>query len=731
MLLSEREQDQLREFLVETLKPISEADPTVLAKYVLALLKNTKSREELRFTCAARLEEFLSEGTAGFVDKLFRKLDSEYPVGAGAEEPHSQGKDQPAGAENVLSYDDEGPDVEDEDEEEEEDDRNHKHRRSKRGEAPAERRRHISSVIEDPSAQGGGRRDSDRGARDRPYVRGTRGRYGNANMMGGPLGHMAGRGRLGPHAMGFPPPPPPLPPPPLPPPLPLSESPSTANQNLKHIPCPDYNKRGFCMKGDFCPYSHGAKFEVMADASRLPVQIQQSETHKAYVPEQPPWGGPPGAPPQGPSPGYSGRTGQRQRQHRTFSVDDDTITAIDTSGGAAQKPRNHSGPWKGNQNTPGNDNGSRNRNREGHFKRGRRHSDDEEDEEDIPAGPSTGQKAKRMRFLDGGERPSAKFTLRLRFLPLQYRNEAKIRSKMSKFGAVLRIRPHQKKEDEVFVQYEHEEEVEKAKKADLNAVFGTARLRVDMALFDTMDEQEAAETAKQMRDNGELYRPPTKEDLEALKKAKDEKDRAERDLEEKRKREKEEKATELEHLRMKKKELLLQQIEQQKRIVQKLAQSKPDALENPQNNQERKTDTASGTGQVLSEAPDGISKQSPAGPAVGEKVVAMEAQIAAMKARLAQKQSNASRASKAPQIRLLNLGTLALSGDDDDTVEGRLQRLTEHFSEFGKVTVTVEEANNDHALIQFESSSEAADAMVKGRKFGEGALNLQWYKASK
>eukprot|EP00958_Prasinococcus_capsulatus_P007921 scaffold741_cov303-Prasinococcus_capsulatus_cf.AAC.7 len=314
---------------------------------------------------------------------------------------------------------------------------------------------------------------------------------------------------------------------------------------------------------------------------------------------------------------------------------------------------------------------------------------------------------------------------------------------------------------EVFVQYEHEEEVEKAKKADLNAVFGTARLRVDMALFDTMDEQEAAETAKQMRDNGELYRPPTKEDLEALKKAKDEKDRAERDLEEKRKREKEEKATELEHLRMKKKELLLQQIEQQKRIVQKLAQSKPDALENQQNNEERKTDTASGTGQVLSEAPDGISKQSPAGPAVGEKVVAMEAQIAAMKARLAQKQSNASRASKAPQIRLLNLGTLALSGDDDATVEGRLQRLTEHFryvscwcvcvaagageawassdgadffvqrSEFGKVTVTVEEANNDHALIQFESSSEAADAMVKGRKFGEGALNLQWYKASK
>ena len=83
---------------------------------------------------------------------------------------------------------------------------------------------------------------------------------------------------------------------------------------------------------------------------------------------------------------------------------------------------------------------------------------------------------------------------------------------------------------EAFVQFELVEEVEKAMKADLKALFGSTRLRVDMALFDVMDEEEATETAKAMRDSGELYRPPTKEDLDALRLAKEEKLRKEQEL---------------------------------------------------------------------------------------------------------------------------------------------------------------------------------------------------------
>ena len=92
MLLSEDGQQLLQKFLVRTLKPMyvpsksllsslvievgadglcvfvmiapfsSDADPGVLAKYVLALVKNNKTKEELRSTCDSQLQDFLGEG---------------------------------------------------------------------------------------------------------------------------------------------------------------------------------------------------------------------------------------------------------------------------------------------------------------------------------------------------------------------------------------------------------------------------------------------------------------------------------------------------------------------------------------------------------------------------------------------------------------------------------------------------------------------------------------------
>ncbi|KAJ3197495.1 hypothetical protein HK101_003193 [Irineochytrium annulatum] len=59
----------LRGYLTAQLEPICDADPEVLADYVLALLKHDK--HDLKETCINQLEDFLKEETVPFVNKLF------------------------------------------------------------------------------------------------------------------------------------------------------------------------------------------------------------------------------------------------------------------------------------------------------------------------------------------------------------------------------------------------------------------------------------------------------------------------------------------------------------------------------------------------------------------------------------------------------------------------------------------------------------------------------------
>eukprot|EP00897_Mesotaenium_endlicherianum_P007083 jgi/Mesen1/6402/ME000329S05563 len=66
--------DILNDFLVKELQPISEADPSLLASYVAALLKNNKPRDELQLLCIEQLQDFLADETEPFVEKLFVAL---------------------------------------------------------------------------------------------------------------------------------------------------------------------------------------------------------------------------------------------------------------------------------------------------------------------------------------------------------------------------------------------------------------------------------------------------------------------------------------------------------------------------------------------------------------------------------------------------------------------------------------------------------------------------------
>ncbi|EAW80591.1 chromosome 13 open reading frame 10, isoform CRA_a [Homo sapiens] len=63
--------EALKSWLSKTLEPICDADPSALAKYVLALVKKDKSEKELKALCIDQLDVFLQKETQIFVEKLF------------------------------------------------------------------------------------------------------------------------------------------------------------------------------------------------------------------------------------------------------------------------------------------------------------------------------------------------------------------------------------------------------------------------------------------------------------------------------------------------------------------------------------------------------------------------------------------------------------------------------------------------------------------------------------
>ncbi|BGP43300.1 mitochondrial ribosomal small subunit component [Rhodotorula kratochvilovae] len=61
----------LKPWLIRTLEPLSDAEPAVLADYVLALLKrDVRDLDDLRQFCAQQLDDFLEQHTVHFVDSL-------------------------------------------------------------------------------------------------------------------------------------------------------------------------------------------------------------------------------------------------------------------------------------------------------------------------------------------------------------------------------------------------------------------------------------------------------------------------------------------------------------------------------------------------------------------------------------------------------------------------------------------------------------------------------------
>ncbi|KAL9617015.1 MAG: hypothetical protein Q9160_008169 [Pyrenula sp. 1 TL-2023] len=71
MQLSEARATELRDWVIKRLENISDADPDVLAEYVLALLRSDAPDDTVQKSATENLEDFLKEHTRQFVNELF------------------------------------------------------------------------------------------------------------------------------------------------------------------------------------------------------------------------------------------------------------------------------------------------------------------------------------------------------------------------------------------------------------------------------------------------------------------------------------------------------------------------------------------------------------------------------------------------------------------------------------------------------------------------------------
>ncbi|KNC98627.1 uncharacterized protein SPPG_06309 [Spizellomyces punctatus DAOM BR117] len=76
MHLDDASSTVLKKLLTSQLQPICDADPIVLADYVIALLKHDKPIADLKALCISQLDDFLKEATQPFVLQLFDSLAS-------------------------------------------------------------------------------------------------------------------------------------------------------------------------------------------------------------------------------------------------------------------------------------------------------------------------------------------------------------------------------------------------------------------------------------------------------------------------------------------------------------------------------------------------------------------------------------------------------------------------------------------------------------------------------
>ncbi|CCX30959.1 Similar to Uncharacterized RNA-binding protein C902.04; acc. no. Q9USP9 [Pyronema omphalodes CBS 100304] len=289
MLFDEEDASLLKKWIVKRLEDISDADSDVLADYVLALLRHDhQSRDEVKALCIEQLEDFLREHTGQFVDdvftalltKAFRSVNSTL-VGGGLSVTMPAARQETPPAE-PMEMESTSPPI-------------HKDRLARAG-----KRSYYD--CDEPEEDD---RSRSFGPRDRKMPR--RGGAGGAAVpfgWNGRGGAEAGRGGFrGPATsasgmqFGIPPAAPGFQAPWMPPnpndPMAAYLAAQAAatwggfqpdgkmsekKEIVKKVGerCKDYDEKGFCMKGDMCPYEHGVDHIVVPGQDGKSEGIQEN-----------------------------------------------------------------------------------------------------------------------------------------------------------------------------------------------------------------------------------------------------------------------------------------------------------------------------------------------------------------------------------------------------------------------------------------------------------------------
>uniref|UniRef100_A0A914W8T4 RNA-binding protein 26 n=1 Tax=Plectus sambesii TaxID=2011161 RepID=A0A914W8T4_9BILA len=281
--------EALRSWLTSAMEPICDADPAALAKYVMALLKKDKSEQELKEFCVDQLDVFLQKETKGFVERLFNVVgDKSYLTTHGAKtaskaeapasEPLRPSQPSTAGPSStssksvesktddamVLSTDDEGmkprsdgrrrrisPPVREDRPARERNHREREHRGRSRSRSRSRDRREASR-------RGGGAalsrpRAVDRRERDRPDGRERRRSRSPRSRSRSPHDRhdrKDGASKDSKNKEGV-----------------VSDPNDSPARKSKKTRCRDYDEKGYCMRGDLCPFDHGPDPVVVDDSA--------------------------------------------------------------------------------------------------------------------------------------------------------------------------------------------------------------------------------------------------------------------------------------------------------------------------------------------------------------------------------------------------------------------------------------------------------------------------------
>ncbi|ORY97883.1 hypothetical protein BCR43DRAFT_490506 [Syncephalastrum racemosum] len=232
--MSKVDDPDFKAYLIREVENLCDADPSLVAQYITALVGSGEPPDALRSSLDEKLRDFFGNQTTPFIDRLLVQL------GYGSNDPsHQQGEDESSSRRRVSDYSDD----------EDDDDRNFKHRRQR------------SDVEDEGHASRGDDRQYKRRLPDSQYgygsnkqprsedYRGSRSAYNNNNVSSSTNN---GNIPLGPAAM-------------------YTGQQAYENRARQSRPyrsrplCRDYNEKGFCMRGDMCPYDHGADRIVVDD----------------------------------------------------------------------------------------------------------------------------------------------------------------------------------------------------------------------------------------------------------------------------------------------------------------------------------------------------------------------------------------------------------------------------------------------------------------------------------